>query len=148
MPEFPDATFENCTIVGPDNAVQVGYPGFQKHTRLKFKDCRLIVTNFSQPRGTPATGVVSCDLEGKYLHIDFEDCTLMGYKLFGSSTGKINKVDANVKEPFTYTTKGKCRAYVEFEQAVPDGFERLGRWPVEVFEEIIPCRFHGKNLKK
>jgi len=28
MPATPDAVFEDCTIVGPDNALQVGYPGF------------------------------------------------------------------------------------------------------------------------
>lgn len=144
MPTWPDAIFENCTLVAPDNALQVGYPTFKGYTRLKFKDCNLIVTNFSQPRGTPSTGVISCDLEGEFLHIDFEDCTLMGFKTFGFSTAKITKVEAGVKKPFSYTTKGKCRAYVEFEQSVPRGFERLGTWPVEVFQDVLHPRFHNE----
>jgi len=134
MPEFPDATFENCTMVGPDNAVQVGFPGFQGYNRLKFKNCRMIVTNFSQPRGTPSTGVVCTDLEGKYLHVDFEDCFLMGFKLFGF-----------IQDPFSYTTRGKCQGYVQYEQSVPDGFKRVGAWPAEVFKEILLSRFHGKK---
>jgi hypothetical protein len=144
MPKHHDAIFENCTLVGPDNALQVGYPSFVGYTKLKFVNSRLIVTNFSQPRGMPSTGVISCDLDGQYLHIDFEDTTLMGFKAFGYSTAKITKVQASVKKPFSYTTKGKCRAYVEYEQTVPEGFERLGMWPVEVFEEVLPPRFHNQ----
>jgi len=83
-PQTPDAVFDDCTIVGPDNALQVGYPNFEGYSRVKFKNCRLIVLNFSQPHGKPATGVVYSDLKSKFLHVDLEDCTLMGYKVFGA----------------------------------------------------------------
>ena len=128
MPEHPGVIFEDCTIVGPDNAVQV--LNLSRYVRVKFKDCRLIVLNFSQPRGTPSSGIICCDVaDSKYLHVDLEDCTLMGYKVFG--TGQ--KASA-----ISYTTKGKVRAYVQFEQSVPKGFERLGLWPVDVFDTIGP----------
>jgi len=58
--------FEDCTLVGPDNALQVGYPGFQGYTRVPVQDSRLIVLNFSQPQGTPSTGAVYSDLAGKF----------------------------------------------------------------------------------
>lgn len=61
----------------------------------------------------------------------------MGYKVFG--TGKR-------KGEISYTTKGKVQAYVEYEQSVPDGFERLGLWPVEIFDTIGPPRVDGGKL--
>ncbi len=128
--EVPDAVFEDSTIVGPDNAVQVGYPGFSGYTRLRFKGCRLFVMNFSQPHGTPSTGVIYSDLEGKYLHVELEDTLLLGYRPFGS-----------VKDPFTFSLKGRVSAYVQYRQAVPDGIERLRFWPVEKFESILPPRW-------
>ena len=128
MPDAYDAVFEDCTIVGQDNALQVGYPGFEGYSRVKFKDCRLIVLNFSQPHGTPATGIIYSDLEGKYFHVDLEDCTLMGFKVFG----------AKDDDMFSYTTKGRCRAYVQFTQKVPEGFEPLPLWPIEIFNSIAP----------
>ncbi len=87
MPATPDAVFEDCTIIGPDNALQVGYPGFEGYTRVLFKSCRLIVLNFSQPQGTPSTGAIYSDLAGKFLHVDFEDCTVMGYRVLGRTKG-------------------------------------------------------------
>ena len=135
MPETPDAVFEDCTIVGTDNALQVGYPGFEGYTRVRFKRCRLIVLNFSQPHGTPSTGVIYSDLAGKFLHIDLEDCTLMGYKVFGSRSGDI----------FSYSLKGTNKAYVQYRQPVPEGFERLRFWPVDVFNELLPVRFTGRD---
>jgi hypothetical protein len=131
MPATPDAVFEDCTLVGPDNALQVGYPGFEGYTRVLFKDSRLLVLNFSQPHGTPATGAVYSDLAGKYLHVDFENCTVMGYKALGARSNEV----------FSYTTKGTNRAYVQYRQPVPEGFERLRFWPVEVFNELTPPRF-------
>jgi len=133
MPATPDAVFEDCTLVGPDNALQVGYPGFEGYTRVLFKNSRLLVLNFSQPQGTPATGAVYSDLAGKYLHVDFENCTVMGYKVLGARNNDL----------FSYTTKGTNRAYVQYRQLVPDGFERLRFWPVEVFNELMPPRFHS-----
>ncbi len=130
MPATPDAVFEDCTILGADNALQVGYPGFVGYTRVRFQGCRLIVLNFSQPHGTPATGVVYSDLAGKYLQVDFEDCTLMGFKALGARD-----------DLFTYTTTGTNRAYVQYRQNVPAGFERLRFWPADVFQELTPARF-------
>ncbi|OHB79052.1 MAG: hypothetical protein A2V98_01980 [Planctomycetes bacterium RBG_16_64_12] len=127
-PDCPHAVFEDCTLVGPDNAVQILYPS--RYVRVKFKDCRLIVLNFSQPRGTPSTGILCCEVaEPKFAHVDLEDCTLMGYKVFGTE-GKEGQI--------SYTTQGKVGAYVQFEQPVPDGFERLGHWPVEAFDALGP----------
>ncbi len=130
MPDTPHAIFINCTLVSPDNAVQVGFPGFQGCTKIKFENCRLITLNFSQPHGTPSSGVISCDVEGKFLHIDFEDCTLMGYKIFGARAGD-----------FSYTTKGSVRAYVQYRESVPNGMERLRFWPTDTFDEFIPAKF-------
>ena len=133
MPAFPDAICEDCTFVGPDNAVQVLNPS--RYVRLKLKDCRLIVLNFSQPRGTPSSGIVCSDVaDPKYVHVDLEDCALMGYKVFGTgkSPGRIS-----------YTTKGNVRAYVQFEQPVPEGIQRLGLWPVELFRAVAPLRPEG-----
>jgi len=127
-PAVPDVVCEDCTLVGPDNAVQILYPS--RCVRLKLKDCRLIVLNFSQPHGTPSSGILCSDVaDPKYVHVDLEDCTLMGYKVFG--TGK-------QQGSISYTTKGKVRAYVQFEQSVPPGFERLGLWPTEVFDALRP----------
>lgn len=133
MPATPDAVFEDCTLVGPDNALQVGYPKFEGYTRVLFRNSRLIVLNFSQPHGTPATGAVYSDLAGKYLHVDFEDCTVMGYKVLG----------AKDDDMFSFTTKGHNRAYVQYRQPVPEGFERLRFWPVQTFEDLVPPRLHG-----
>lgn len=138
MPHHPDAVFENCALVSPDNALQVAYPGFKLCTRVAFIRCRLISLNFSQPVGTPSSGVICCDGDAKCLHVDFDDCTLMGYKIFGKSDPAVNKVRGGGTADIAYTIKGKVRAYVQFEQPVPDGFERLGTWPVEAFDDIAP----------
>ncbi len=128
MPEHPDVIYEDCSLVGPDNAFQAGNPGYDGCTRVKFKNCRLVSLNFSQPRGTPSTGIIYSTIKGEYLHVDLEDCTLMGYKVFGSGDdGKI-----------TYTTKNSVQAYIQFEQEMPEGFFRLGSWPVEMFQTILP----------
>lgn len=131
MPETPDAVFEDCTLVGPDNALQVGYPGFEGYTRVRFRDCRLIVLNFSQPQGTPSTGAIYSDLAGKFLHVELEGSTVMGYRVFGSRH----------QDPFSYTLRGVNRAYVQYRQPVPEGFQRLRFWPVEVFNDLTPARY-------
>lgn len=148
MPDYPDAIFEDCTIVSPDNAVQVGYPRFDLYTRAKFKDCRLITLNFSEPRGMPSSGVICCDPADKYFHVDLEDCTLGGYKVFGTSRAELNKVAAGVGTgDFSYSLKGKVRAYVQSEQPLPEGFERLGLWPVELYSEMAPPSLHASATK-
>jgi hypothetical protein len=129
MPDSPHAVFEDCTIVGPDNALQAGWPGVdQFYTRVKFQGCRLIVLNFSQPHGTPSSGIICCGCkEGKQLHVDLEDCTLMGFKVFGTRSGEVS-----------YTVQGKVSAYVQYRQPVPEGFRRLRFWPKEVFDAVGP----------
>jgi hypothetical protein len=57
----------------------------------------------------------------------------MGYKVFGSRSGDM----------FSYSLKGTNRAYVQYHQPVPEGFERLRFWPVDVFNELLPVRFTG-----
>lgn len=127
MPERPDIYFEDCTLVGPDNALQSGNPGFTTYSRIKLKGSRLISLNFSQPRGTPGTGIIYASIDGKLMHVDLEDCTLMGYKVFGAKEGEM-----------TYSTAGSVRAYVQYEQAMPKGITALGAWPVETFQSIVP----------
>lgn len=141
MPDAPDITFEDCTLVGPDNALQAGNPGFSGHTRILLKRCHLISQNFSQPRGTPGSGVIYSTIEGRFLHVDLEDCTLMGYKVFGAGQGEVG-----------YSVHGDVKAYVQFEQAVPAGIHRLSQWPAETFGSIAPPVIrpatHGLTLEK
>jgi hypothetical protein len=136
MPALPDVVCEDCTLAGPDNAVQILYPS--RYVRLKLKNCRLIVLNFSQPRGTPSSGILCSEVaDPKYVHVDLEDCALMGYKVFGTgkNPGRVS-----------YTTKGEVRAYVQYEQPVPERFQRLGLWPVDVFRGIAPlCSKSGSG---
>ncbi len=126
-PKQPDVLFEDCTLVGPDNALQAGNPGYAGYTRAKLKDCRLISLNFSQPQGKPSTGVIYSTIEGKFLHVDLEDCTLMGCKIFGAGKGEIS-----------YSTKGDVKAYVQFQQSVPAGMQALSSWPIETFASLLP----------
>ena len=86
---------------------------------MKFLRSKLIVLNFSQPHGTPATGIIYSDLLGKFFHVDIEDCFVMGFKVFGAKNNQL----------FTYSLKGKNEAYVQFQQETPKGFERLA-WPI------------------
>jgi len=127
LPLSPDVVFEDCTLTGPDNALQAGNPGYAGYTRVGLKNCRLVSLNFSQPQGKPGTGVIFSTIEGKLLHVDLEDCTLMGCKMFGAGKGEVS-----------YTTKGDVKAYVQFQQDVPKGMLRLGHWPVEVFQTLLP----------
>lgn len=127
IPDYPDAVFEDCTLVSPDNALECGYPGYKGYTRVRFANCRMIVLNFSQPAGTPSSGIIHTPLDGSQLRVDLEDCILMGYKVFGSGKGDTR-----------YTTKGRVQAYVQFQQPTPPGFERLGLWPADVFGSIAP----------
>lgn len=126
MPGHPDVVFEDCTLVGPDNALQAGNPGYAGFTRVKVKDCRLISLNFSQPQGKPASGVIHSTIEGRLLHVDLEDSTLMGCKIFGAGKGDVS-----------YGVRGDVKAYVQFQQDVPQGMLRLGHWPVEVFQTLL-----------
>ncbi len=127
MPERADVVFEDSALVGPDNALQAGNPGYAGYTRVSLKRCRLVSLNFSQPQGKPGTGVIFSTIEGKLLHVDLEDCTLMGCKILGAGKGEVS-----------YSTKGDVKAYVQFQQDVPKGMLRLGHWPADVFQTILP----------
>ncbi len=125
LPEYPHAVFENCTLVHPDNAVQSSYAS--KCARGKFQNCRMIILNFSQPWIAPSTGTICCErIPLENFHVDLEDCILAGYRVFGPE-----------KKPCSHTVKN-CQAYVQFEQTVPEGFERLTAWPTKLFASIAP----------
>ena len=125
IPDYPDAVFEDCTLIAPDNALEVGYPGYDRYTRVRFTRCSLIVWNFSQPQGAPSGGIIHTPLDGRQLHVDLEDCVLMGYQVFGAGSGQIG-----------YSLQGTVQAYVQYQQSVPDGVQRLARWPVSVFGSL------------
>jgi len=132
MPEHPHAVFEDCTLVHPDNAVAISYASHC--ARAKFVNCRMIVLNFTQPEmGGKSTGIICTEGHAPTgrLHVDLEDCVLAGYSVF--TPGEAQKA-------VTYTTKGKTKAYVQFKQDVPQGFERLGFWPTDLFYHIAPPR--------
>jgi hypothetical protein len=141
--DYPDVVIENCTLVGPDNALQVGNPGFDGYTRVHLKDCRLFSLNFSQPHGQPSTGVIYHTMKGELLHVDLEDCLLSGYKIFGAGGQQYGASEHPDGGPVSYTTKGNVRAYVHFSQSVPEGMERLRFWPVADFEHLLPPEFHN-----
>jgi hypothetical protein len=144
VPASPDVVCEDCTFVAPDNAVQILFPS--KYLRLKMKKCRLIVLNFSQPQGTPSSGIISSIVTNPdQVHIDFEDCILAGYKVFGTCSAAINKVDGKGTGEVRYTTKGSNKAYVQYQQSVPNGFERLGLWPVQLFDSLQPPKVPGRR---
>ncbi len=132
MPARPDAVFEDCTLVSPQCALKASNYGFHTYTRIRANRCNLIVLNFSQPVGTPSDGVIVSMEEGRYLHVELQDCTLMGYKVFGVKVKKDTAAD------ITYTLSGNVQAYVQYQQDVPKGFHRLGGWPEEAFRSIAP----------
>ena len=125
--DAPHAVFEDCTLVHPDNALQVSYASH--HVRTHLKDCRLIVLNFSQPHLSPSTGIICSEKRPELLHVELEDCTLAGYQVFG--TGKSDK-------SISYQAKGKVQAYLQFEQSCPEGIERLSAWPTNLFNLLAP----------
>ena len=132
MPELPDVLFEDCTMVSPQCALKSSNYGFFTFSHISLNRCRLIVLNFSQPQGTPSNGIIQSVQQGKLMHVDINDCTLMGYKLFGVI------VDKETVSDITYTTSGDVKAYVQFQQEVPEGFLRLPNWPVENFQNLLP----------
>ena len=132
MPEHPHVVFEDCTLVHTDNAVAISYASHC--ARARFVNCRMIVLNFTQPEmGGKSTGIICTQGHAPTgrLHVDLEDCTLAGYSVF--TTGEDRKA-------VTYTAKGGTKAYVQFKQDVPEGFQRLGLWPADLFSQIAPPR--------
>ena len=67
----------------------------------------------------------------------------MGYKVFGITPG-IGKR----KDPIRFTTKGRVRAYVQYQQDVPKGMERINQWPVELFDSLAPPRAQSAKPEK
>jgi len=128
----PDFFFEDCTLVGPQCALKSGNPGFSSYSHVKLDRCRLVTLNFSQPHGTPTDGIIQSVIDGKYLHVDMEDTTMMGYKVFGVRHNKETVGDIG------YTTKGCVQAYVQYQQDVPEGIQPMGHWPVDMFEYVKP----------
>jgi hypothetical protein len=132
MPRSPHVVYEDCTMVHPDNAVAMSYAS--RCARAKFVNCRMIVLNFTQPEmGGKSTGILCTQGHGPTgkLHVDLEDCILAGYSVL--TPGKDS-------EAATYSLKGKVQAYVQFKQPLPEGFERIGLWPTDVFAQIAPPR--------
>jgi len=132
MPDRPDVFFEDCTMTSPQCSLKAGNFGFTTFTRVHLSRCRLVTLNFSQPHGTPSDGIIQSVEHGKYLHVDLEDCSLMGFKVFGV------RVNKETEGEIAYTTKGAVQAYVQFQQPVPEGFLRLDHWPIHVFQSIVP----------
>lgn len=132
MPEHPHAVLEDCTLVHPDNAIALSYASHCARARLR--GCRLIALNFTQPEmGGKSTGIICTEGHSPTgrMHVDLEDCILAGYSVFtpGPASAAVS-----------YTIKGKVEAYVQFRQSVPKGFDRLGRWPTDLFSRIAPPR--------
>ncbi|NLX95700.1 MAG: hypothetical protein GXY83_05950 [Rhodopirellula sp.] len=132
MPEVPHAIFDDCTFVHPDNAVAMSYASHC--ARGKFVHCRMIVLNFTQPEmGGRSTGIVCTENHrpGARLHVDLEDCLLAGYSLF---------TPGEASQAVSFATQGKVQVYLQFKQSLPDGFQRLGNWPAELFFQMAPPR--------
>lgn len=134
MPERPDALIEDCTLVGPQCSLKVSNFGFKTFTHVALKRSKLITLNFSQPQGTPTDGIVQSVEQGKFLSADFEDCMLMGYKVFGV------KVHKETEGDIQFTASKTTRAYVQFQQETPKGMLRLNHWPEDIFASVAPPR--------
>lgn len=136
MPKHPHAVFEDCTLVHPDNAVAMSYASHC--ARARFVNCKMIVLNFTQPEmGNHSTGILCTEGHSPtgQLHLDLEDCILAGYSVL---------TPTKAAEACTVTVKGKVQAYVQFRHTVPEGMERIGSWPVELFTHMAPPRSPGE----
>ena len=128
MPDYPHLIMEDCILVHPDNALAMSYAS--NCARVRAVRCRFIVLNFTQPEmGGKSTGIICTQGHGKKgkLHVDLEDCILAGYSVF--TTGEDQKA-------VSYTTRGKVEAYVQFAQSIPEGFQRINLWPVQLFDDM------------
>ena len=140
IPDKPDIIFEDCTMVSPQCALKAGNFRFTTSMRIHVKNSTLVALNFSQPHGTPIDGAIQSVEQGKLLHVDLEDTTVMGYKVFGV---RVNK--ETVKD-IQYSTSGSTLAYVQYQQSVPKGFHRLQQWPVDLFAKIAPPEINSNTL--
>ncbi|MEX1040356.1 MAG: hypothetical protein WDZ51_06990 [Pirellulaceae bacterium] len=135
MPEHPHVVLEDCTLVHSDNAIAISYAA--KQTRVKLIDCRLIALNFTQPEmGGKSTGIICTEgnSAGGALHVDLQDCRLAGYSVF--TPGPSSKLAS-------YTMTGRNTAYLQFKQELPEGLERVGVWPADLFSTIAPPPLSG-----
>jgi len=140
MPAQPDIVLEDCVMAAPQACVKSTNYGFFTYTWTRLIRCQLIQLNFSQPemtgtapgQGSPPAGIVTSVQRGDRMKVSFDDCLLMGYRMFGVM------VETETAKDIQYETTGDCRAYVQFKQNVPAGFRRLGRWPVEAFQRLLP----------
>jgi len=133
MPDRRHAVFEDCALVHPDNGLALSYAG--RKTRVKLTRCRLIALNFTQPEmGGKSTGVICTQghAPGGSLHVDLEDCRLAGYSVLTPGPDG---------EATTFSTTGRNTAYLQFKQPTPEGFERIGTWPADLFAAIAPPPF-------
>ncbi len=136
MPDQPHVVLEDCTLVHTDNAIAMSYAS--DCVRIRCTDCRMIVLNFTQPEmGGKSTGILCTEghkPSGK-LHVDLKDCILAGYSV--ATPGP----DADV---LSYTTNGSVQVYVQFKQPVPEGFQRVGQWSVDLFSQMAPPKTPGE----
>jgi hypothetical protein len=137
MPAQPDVVLEDCVMAAPQACVKSTNFSFFTYTWTRLIRCQLIQLNFSQPEmagpaGSPPAGIVTSVQRGDRMKVSFDDCLLMGYRMFGVM------VETETAKDIQYETTGDCRAYVQFKQDVPAGFRRLGRWPVEAFQRLLP----------
>ena len=129
LADLPEFYLDGCTLVSPDNAIENNVSEYDGSTHIAARKCDLIVLNFTQPAGTPPnSGVIRTPNDGSRYLIELEDCQLMGCKAF--SDEKPN--------PPQYVLRGRNRAYVQFNNPVPEGMEPIEGWPVELFEKIAP----------
>lgn len=141
MPDCPDAYFEDCTLVAPQCCLKSTNYGLTPYTWTDLKRCRLIQLNFTQPemekqeKSIPPAGIITSVQRGDRMKVSFEDCFLMGFKIFGVI------VEKETVKDIQYSVTGDCRAYVQFKQEVPRGFRRMAHWPVDVFAAIVPQAF-------
>ena len=56
----------------------------------------------------------------------------MGCKVFGAGKGEVS-----------YAIQGDVQAYLQFQQELPQGMLRLGHWPVEAFQTLLPPVLSG-----
>jgi len=138
MPDRPDILFEDCTMVSPQCALKAGNYGFTTYSHIGVKNSRLIALNFSQPHGTPTDGIIQSVEHGRYLHVDLENSTLMGFKPFGSAVAKESAGEIQ------FITRGAVQAYVQFTQEIPEGIHRLGHWPADLFQTLLPPSPHQR----
>ncbi len=137
MPEQPDVILEDCVMTAPQACVKSTNYRILSYTWTKLKRCKLIQMNFSQPEmagpnGQPPAGIITSVQRGDRMKVSFEDCVIMGYRAFGVM------VETETSKDIQYETVGNCRAYLQFKQDLPQGFHRLGHWPVDVFAAIAP----------